>query len=126
MTVYQNNWLTSTNQNNDTDTNFSSALQSLNTAMPNPGGGTSNTGDTPQEVVFLVSDGVEDKVVSSKSACSQATVSMPSSGQYRCQQPFDTTWCTTVKNRGIRIAVLYTEYLALPTDSWYNSYGAPI
>jgi hypothetical protein len=70
-----------------------------------------------------VTDGVEDKAASSKSACSQTTTSMPSTG-YRCQQPFDTTWCTTVKNRGIRIAVLYTEYLQLPTDSWYNSYVA--
>jgi Flp pilus assembly protein TadG len=122
-TVWQNNWRTSTNNDGDTDTDFSSALQSLNTTMPNPGGGTSNKGDTPQEVVFLVTDGVEDKAVSTKSGCSQTTTSMPSSG-YRCQQPFDTTWCTTVKNRGIRIAVLYTEYLQLPTDSWYNSYVA--
>jgi len=121
--VWQNNWRTSSNQDNDTDTNFSSALQTLNTTMPNPGGGTSNKGDTPQEVVFLVTDGVEDKAVSTTSGCSQTTTSMPSSG-YRCQQPFDTTWCTTVKNRGIRIAVLYTEYLQLPTDSWYNSYVA--
>jgi Flp pilus assembly protein TadG len=124
LEVYDNNWLTSSNNNSDTDTNFSSALQSLNTTMPNPGGGTSNAGDTPQEVVFLVTDGVEDKAVSSTSACSQPTVSI-GSGQYRCQQPFDTTWCTTVKNRGIRIAVLYTEYLQLPTNSWYNSYIAP-
>jgi len=122
-TVWQNNWRTSTNNDGDTDTDFSSALQSLNTTMPNPGGGTSNKGDTPQEVVFLVTDGVEDKAVSTKSGCSQTATSMPSSG-YRCQQPFDTTWCTTVKNRGIRIAVLYTEYLQLPTDSWYNSYVA--
>ena len=121
-TVYANNWRTSTNNDSDTGTDFSSAMQSLNTIMPNPGGGTNNTGDTPQEVVFLVTDGVEDKVVSS-SGCSQTTVSL-GSGQYRCQQPFDTTWCTTVKNRGIRIAVLYTEYLQLPTDSWYNSYVA--
>ena len=124
LEVYDNNWLTSSNNNSDTDTNFSSALQSLNTTMANPGGGTSNAGDTPQEVVFLVTDGVEDKAVSSTSACSQPTVSI-GSGQYRCQQPFDTTWCTTVKNRGIRIAVLYTEYLQLPTNSWYNSYIAP-
>jgi len=122
--VYDNDCLTSSNCNQDTDTNFSSALQSLNVIMPAPGTGTSNTGDTPQEVVFLVTDGVEDKVVSSASACSKPTVSM-GSGQYRCQQPFDNTWCTTVKNRGIRIAVLYTEYLQLPTNSWYNSYVAP-
>jgi hypothetical protein len=124
LEVYDNNWLTSSNNNSDTDTNFSSALQTLNIIMPNPGAGTSNAGDTPQEVVFLVTDGVEDKIVSSTSACTQPTVSMGSS-QYRCQQPFDTTWCTTVKNRGIRIAVLYTEYLQLPTNSWYNSYVAP-
>jgi Flp pilus assembly protein TadG len=123
-TVYDNSCLTSTNCNQDTDTNFSSAMQSLNTIMPAPGAGTSNAGDTPQEVVFVVTDGVEDKVVSSPSACSQPTVSM-GSGQYRCQQPVDTTWCSTVKNRGIRIAVLYTEYLPLPTNSWYNSYVAP-
>jgi Flp pilus assembly protein TadG len=124
MQVYDNDCLTSSNCNQDTDTNFSSALQALNIIMPAPGGGSSVAGDTPQEVVFIVTDGVEDKVVSSPSACSQSTVSMGSS-QYRCQQPFDTTWCTTVKNRGIRIAVLYTEYLPLTTNSWYNSYVAP-
>jgi Flp pilus assembly protein TadG len=125
LEVYDNDCLTSSNCNQDTDTNFSSALQTLNIIMPAPGGGSNVAGDTPQEVVFLVTDGVEDKVVSSPSACSQPTVSM-GSGQYRCQQPVDTTWCTTVKNRGIRIAVLYTEYLPLPTNSWYNSYVAPI
>jgi Flp pilus assembly protein TadG len=124
MQVYDNDCLTSSNCNQDTDTNFSSALQTLNITMPAPGGGTSTAGDTPQEVVFIVTDGVEDKVVSSPSACSKPTVSMGSS-QYRCQQPFDTTWCTTVKNRGIRIAVLYTEYLPLPTNSWYNQYVEP-
>jgi Flp pilus assembly protein TadG len=126
LPVYDNNCLTQNNCNNDTDTDFSDALQTLNTTyMPAPGGGTNNSGDTPQEVVFLVTDGVEDKIVSSPSYCSQTTVSM-GSGQYRCQQPFDTTWCTTVKNRGIRIAVLYTEYLQLPTNGWYNSYIASI
>jgi hypothetical protein len=117
LEVYANNWLTSSNNNSDTDTDFASALQSLNIIMPNPGGGTNQTGDTPQEVVFIVTDGVEDKIDSS--SCSQ-----PLDGS-RCQQPFDTTWCTTVKNRGIRIAVLYTEYLQLPTNGWYNQWVAP-
>jgi len=124
LQVYDNNCLTSSNCNSDTDTNFESALQNLNVIMPAPGGGTSNTGDTPQEVVFLVTDGVDDEVVSSPATCSQTALSLGSS-QYRCQQPFNTTWCNTVKNRGIRIAVLYTEYLQLPTNSWYNSYIAP-
>jgi hypothetical protein len=33
--------------------------------------------------------------------------------------------CTTIKGRGIMIAVLYTEYLPLPTNSWYNTWISP-
>jgi Flp pilus assembly protein TadG len=112
--VYSNNWLTSTNKNNDTDTNFESAMSAINTIMPAPGLGT--PASTPQEVLFIVSDGVDDEVSSS---CSQTL------DGNRCQQPFNTTWCTTIKNRGIQIAVLYTAYLPLPTNSWYNNWIAP-
>jgi Flp pilus assembly protein TadG len=112
--VYSNNWLTKTNQNNDTDTNFESAMSAINTLMPLPGTGT--PASTPREVLFIVSDGVDDEVSSS---CSQTL------DGNRCQQPFNTTWCTTVKNRGIQIAVLYTAYLPLPTNSWYNNWIAP-
>jgi Flp pilus assembly protein TadG len=115
LQVYKNNWLTSTNNNSDMDTNFETAMSQINTAMPNPGLGTPTS--TPQEVLFIVSDGVDDEA---NTHCSQAL-----SGSNRCQQPFDTTWCTTVKNRGIQIAVLYTEYLPLTTNSWYNSWVAP-
>ncbi len=114
LQVYDNNWLTKTNQNNDTDTNFESAMSAVNTIMPAPGLGT--PASTPQEVLFIVSDGVDDEVASS---CSQSL------DGNRCQAPFNTTWCTTVKNRGIQIAVLYTEYLPLPTNSWYNNWIAP-
>ena len=112
--VYSNNWLTKTNQNNDTDTDFETAMSAVNTLMPLPGTGT--PASTPQEVLFIVTDGVDDEVSSS---CSQ---SLDGS---RCQQPFSTTWCTTVKNCGIQIAVLYTDYLPLPTNSWYNDWVAP-
>ena len=112
--VYSNNWLTKTSQNNDTDTDFESAMSSINTIMPSPGTGT--PASTPQEVLFIVSDGVDDEVSTS---CSQTL------DGNRCQQPFDTTWCTKIKNRGIQIAVLYTAYLPLPTNSWYNDWVAP-
>ncbi len=123
LEVYDNNNLTKTDSNSDTDTDFDSAMSQISGTMPNPGTGASNS--APQEVLFIVSDGVEDKIDSS---CTQTTVS--ASGGTRCQQPFDTTWCTTIKNRGIMIAVLYTEYLPLPasgvgSNSWYNSYVAP-
>jgi Flp pilus assembly protein TadG len=115
LEVYSNNWLTKTNQNNDTDTNFETAMTAINNLMPNPGNGSANS--TPQEVLFIVSDGVDDEVNSS--SCSQ-----PLDGT-RCQQPFNTSMCTTVKGRGIMIAVLYTEYLPLPTNSWYNTWISP-
>ena len=114
LEVYDNNCLTQSNCNNDTDTDFDSAMSSLNSTMPSPGTGSSSS--TPQEVLFLVSDGVDDKISVSCSETLDGT---------RCQQPFSTTWCTTVKNRGIRIAVLYTEYLPLPTNSWYNTWISP-
>src|SRR5580693_7913905 len=114
LQVYKNNWLTSSN-NNDMDTNFETAMSQINGIMPNPGLGTPTS--TPQEVLFIVSDGVDDEA---STTCSQTL-----SGSNRCQQPFNTAWCTTVKNRGIQIAVLYTEYLPLTTNSWYNSWVAP-
>jgi Flp pilus assembly protein TadG len=115
LEVYSNNYLTKTNQNNDTDTNFETAMTAINNVMPAPGSGTSNS--TPQEVLFIVSDGVDDEV---STTCSQAL----NSGN-RCQQPFNTAMCTTMKNRGIQIAVLYTEYLPLPTNTWYNTWISP-
>jgi Flp pilus assembly protein TadG len=114
LEVYSNNYLTKTNNNNDTDTNFETAMSQVNGIMPTPGLGTPNS--TPREVLFVVSDGVDDEVSSS---CSQSL------DGNRCQQPFSTTWCTTVKNRGVLIAVLYTAYLPLPTNSWYNDWIAP-
>ncbi len=114
LTVYDNNCLTKTNCNNDEDTDFDTAMSNVNTTMPAPGTGAATS--TPQEVLFIVSDGVDDK---NSSTCSERLDGT------RCQQPFDTTWCTTIKNRGIRIAIIYTEYLPLTTNSWYNSWVSP-
>ena len=115
LQVYKNNWLTRSNNNSDTDTNFETAMSAINAIMPNPGLGTPTR--TPQEVLFIVSDGVDDEVSYDLLAVAQR--------HNRCQQPFNTAWCTTVKNRGIQIAVLYTDYLPLPTNSWYNNWIAP-
>ena len=113
-----------TNPTTDFGTDIAGALSSINNIMPAPGLGSNASGDTPQEVVFLVTDGVEDKI---STTCPNASFASHS----RCQQPLDTTMCTTIKNRGIKIAVLYTEYLQLiansatgiqTTDSWYMSW----
>jgi Flp pilus assembly protein TadG len=97
------------NWNNDALTNYTNAMNQINSIMPNPGNGTNQAGDKPEEVLFIVTDGVEDEMVGSK----------------RVQSLMDPSYCTTIKNRGIRIAVLYTTYLPLPTNSWYNTYIKP-
>ena len=117
LEVYQNNDLTSGNNNNDEDTNYETAMNTINSTMPNPGSGTNTRGDTPQEVLFLVTDGVEDE-------CETPTLNSYSGGG--CRQQYlmnsNTDWCTTIKNRGIRIAVLYTEYLPIPNNGWYENF----
>ncbi len=102
-------------QNNDQDTNFDAVLPAINNAIPNPGNGTSS--GSPQKYLFFVSDGVADE--NNSSSCSQPTTAG------RCQEPIDVALCTAIKKRGIKIAVLYTTYLDLPTNAWYNTWIAP-
>jgi Flp pilus assembly protein TadG len=90
----------------DQYTNLDAALSGMNTIMPNPGNGYSSA--SPQEVLFFVSDGVNDYA-----------------GSGRTISAINVAKCTAIKNRGIQIAVLYTTYLPLPTNAFYNSYVAP-
>jgi hypothetical protein len=109
--VYDNNCLTVSNCNSDEDSYLDSGISDVNAIMPPPGNGTSNVGDGPQEVLFIVSDGVNDELVSGG----------------RVIAPINTQqdWCTTVKARNIRIAFLYLTYYPLPTNGFYNANVAP-
>jgi Flp pilus assembly protein TadG len=100
----------------DVATNFDNALGDIANTMPTPGNGTNQPGDKPQEVLFFVTDGVEDETTGS---CTQ-----PMSGS-RCQAPIDPALCAPIKAKGIKIAILYTQYLAVPSNSWYQSWIAP-
>ena len=113
------------NYASDTDTDFGDVLADINPAISTPGSGTSSS---PEKFLFFVSDGVADRALGSP-ACSQPTTkgTDPQTGKkyVRCQEPLDVSFCTTMKNREIKIAVLYTTYLPLPTNSWYNTWIAP-
>ncbi len=114
--------------NNDAGTNFGNALNTLNKAMAKPGQGTNLSTDTPQGVLLIVTDGVDDVALYNSSACNTIygwSFSNPYGSFYRCQQPMDTTLCTTIKARGIRIAILYTTYYPLTSNPWYNDTVAP-
>ena len=98
---------TSNGGGGDYATNYDNALSSMNTVMPTPGNGTNVAGDTPQEVLFFVTDGVEDEMSGSNRLIQQINAS---SG---------TNYCTKIKNRGIRIAILYTDYYPVTSNSFY-------
>lgn len=72
--------------------------------MPiSPGQGTNQPGDKPQAVMFLITDGMRDEEILG-----------------RQMGAFLTDNCTIIKNRGIRIAVLYTTYTkeSVNYDDW--------
>ena len=91
----------------DVESNYDNAMSSANAQMPNPGNGTNQSGDKPQEVLFVVTDGVEDE----------------ESGGIRLIQQINggtaTNYCDQIKARGIKIAILYTEYLPVPVNPFY-------
>ncbi len=112
MTVNKNN------ENNDRATDFDKMLPAMSALIPNPGTGQSST--SRQALLFFVSDGMADEVTPANCIGNNLT------SQTRCIEPINTSLCTAIKNRGIRIAVLYTTYLTLPqsgvgSDSWSNS-----
>lgn len=104
------------NYNNDQCTDNTGALTSINKLIASPGDGA--TAAAPQKILMLVADGVTDAYY--PSACTRPTVSGG-----RCQEPLNPAICETIKARGVRIAVLYTTYLPLPTNAWYMSWIAP-
>lgn len=120
LEVYQSHYLTSSNQNMDEDTDYDNAMNTMNGNMPAPGNGTHNPADTPQEVLFIVTDGVTDEAQASP--LNPTTYpGMANREQYYMNAHQD--WCTAIKNRGIRIAIIYTVYLPLPNFAWYVNFS---
>lgn len=103
---------------NDQYTDYDGVFSAINSAIPNPGTGVSAS-VTPQKVLFFVSDGVADAYYPTTCTGGSAV------GGGRCQEPMNVANCTRIKNRGIKIAVLYTAYLPLPTNWWYMNTVAP-
>lgn len=128
LEVAYNNCISTSNCNGsgggDQDSALDTALSTLNTnnatatysASSGPGytlnkPGNGNSASSPQEVVFIITDGVVDEA----------------SNGSRVYGPMNSLVdnCTAIKASGIRIAFLYLVYNPLPTNSWYNTYIAP-
>jgi hypothetical protein len=110
--------------NNDGSTALDAAMKKINTLMPTPGNGTNVTGDTPQEVLMLITDGVNDVQVNGGSRTISAINGVPATPQVDV--------CNAIKQRTsaaglpIQIAVLYLNYTPLPSNSFYASNVQPI
>ena len=112
-----------TTNNSDADTSYQAAMTAINAIMPQPGSGTQSPGDTPKEVLFFVTDGVDDEVVAG--CTTSATVDCYNAPPLRQESVMDPSYCDAIKNKGgvgkgPLIAILYTEYLPLPNNSWYD------
>ncbi len=100
---------------NDQQTDFDRAMTQITSKMGLQGNGNSSV--TPEKVLYFVSDGVADSYKPGR--CTK-----PTTGG-RCQEPIDTRLCTALKSNGYRIAVLYTTYLPLTGDGWYDTWIRP-
>lgn len=96
-------------------TNYDAVLDAINTKITTVGSG-SSTADR-QSILFFVADGVGDAV---KPTCSRRF----QNGK-RCMEPIDPAKCKTLKDRGIKIAILYTSYLPLKDNSFYMDWIWP-
>jgi Flp pilus assembly protein TadG len=95
-------------------THFENALPELNSVITKVGNGSSAS--SPLPYVFMVTDGSQDN---------QYQINNGSWSGSNSATTLDTSNCTLLKNRGIKIAVLYTPYVAIPnpTTIWNNEDG---
>ncbi|HEX3407563.1 MAG TPA: hypothetical protein VHS81_10030 [Caulobacteraceae bacterium] len=108
LEMLRNNILVSGDRNADMNTFLDAAIANMDGLMPAPGSGAHDPGEAPQEVLFIVTDGLNDQT------------------PLRTYAPMDWSGvnCAAIKQRGIRIAVLYTTYVP-GKDPWYVSRVAP-
>jgi hypothetical protein len=81
-------------------------------------GGTGTSSASRQQVVFFVTDGVSD---GRQTSCMKTYVD-----QDRCIQPIDVSQCTALKNRNIKIAIVYTTYVPLTGDHLWIAISPPL
>jgi hypothetical protein len=97
----------------DIETNYDDALSKQKTQITTPGNGSNASGDKPQAVLFIVTDGVEDESLNGNRLIQAVN------------QGNGTNYCNSIKAMGVKIAILYTTYLPLPNNGFYVSNVAP-
>ncbi len=93
-------------------TDFVGTLASMNKIVSDPGDG--SKASTPEKFVFFVTDGVQDLTLNNPHGSKEYKYTQydNTNGWGHAIAPIDPTICQPLKNRGIKIAVLYTPFLA--------------
>ncbi|WP_336487876.1 TadE/TadG family type IV pilus assembly protein [Methylobacterium nigriterrae] len=102
-------------------TSYERALARMNGVVP--AGGSGATQAEPIRFLFFVTDGVQDTPVDA------GGVSDPGSGGFvnsnRFISPINPATCQAMKDKGIRIGIIYTTYLPLYDNPFYNKWVKP-
>jgi hypothetical protein len=102
--------------NDNALTSFDVALTAIGKEISGNGGSGSSAAD-PEKIVYFVTDGVADHL---KPGGKCAGTWEGNKG--RCHEPINTTYCKALKDRKIKIAVLYTTYVPLDGDGTWDKY----
>lgn len=109
---WKNSMPTSSSNIDDKATEVTNMLATMKDLIPTAGTGA--PGATPQKILFFITDGMLDQ---------------PNGGgrYFGPMRTSDLTQCTAIKAKGIKIAILYTQYLpeSLSGDSWSQTNIAP-
>lgn len=97
-------------------TSFDTALTLVGKEIVGPGGSGTSRSD-PQKIVYFVTDGVADSLKQG-AACGGSWYQ----DKGRCLEPIDTKYCKALKDRNIKIAILYTTYIPPDGDHMWETY----
>jgi hypothetical protein len=102
----------------DNQTDFERAIAKMNSVIPASGTGLLPT--SPVRFLFFVTDGVQD---------TGGSISNESAGfrinQNRFIGPFNPATCKSLKDKNVRIGIIYTQYMPLYDNGFYNAYVRP-
>lgn len=112
---WKNSMPTSSTNINDRATDVGGMLTVMKDTIPVAGSGA--PGATPQKILFIITDGMLD----------QPNGGGRYFGPMRTGSDYEIGKCSAIKAKGIKIAILYTQYLpeSLVGDSWSQSNVAP-
>jgi hypothetical protein len=99
--------------NHNALTSFDVALTEIGKEIGGEGGGGTSAADA-EKVVYFVTDGMADHKPAGK--CSGS----PEGDSGRCLEPINTSYCQALKDRNIKIAILYTTYVPLDGDGTWD------